>query len=138
MEAQTLRLLCQDHLAPLIAFLGLERWEIRSEESRLDGDSIACVSYYGEYRNATICFDKDKIRDPDHFLDVLAHELIHCVLSPIDWYKNAVNAAVGIDSPQSSILNEVCRTAGEMMVSNLEILWNLHLRDLYLDRRTQP
>ena len=127
-----------DHMGPMMTFLGLGDWSIATAMERLDGDNAAVCRRAGEYRLATITFDADKFNNFDWLLDAMFHELAHCLLWPLDMYRNITTAGFDEGSVAGKQDRQAFHHAVEMMVSNLDLVWDRHLRDAYLESRTRP
>lgn len=98
--------------------LGLDRWDIRLEVSRLD-DARACCQADPEYKNAVLTFDPEKLRTGDDLQEVIVHEHVHCLLWPLhavaEQQSKALQALMDEDNKnaQGPMLDERVRYAAE-------------------------
>lgn len=137
MDQSAVKKFVNEHTNPLLRFLGLGDWEVRQDFRHMANASGKC-SRNGEYRRAWVTYSPEDIQDEDELLDIMFHEFMHIVLWPFDLYRNVTTQHIDNASSAQMADNSLFHHAIEMMLSNLEVIWKDHLRDLYLERYTRP
>ncbi len=138
MDRSECEALGRKHLGPLMNFLGVGEWLVTFKISRLEDDTDATCSRNLPYDLATVEFDPNQIKDVDHFLDVLAHELFHIVLAPFDLYRSHYCAALEPKSTEDKREDVLWANSVERTILNLERLWRRHMKALYLKTLEPP
>lgn len=86
-STERLRGIVAEHMPALIKRLALQNWEITIRFGPTPDPKWAMtIDRESAYNLATITLDASKIRDGNHALKCLLHELIHIVLAPMDLF----------------------------------------------------
>ncbi len=135
MDRSAVQRFLDDHGPHLKRFLGLHDWQITFRPAELDSGTAGECTPKQEYKIATIELNYPVFDDDDFLLDTLAHEMMHCCISPIHagWYYCNEFTDNELGGRQ---LDRVFRVAIETAMLNLDWIWRTHLRDRYLEQYT--
>jgi hypothetical protein len=115
MQIEACKTFIESTLPAMTKELMLESWDITVKYSRPEADDgvLARCKTDIDYRWAVITIYDESILDEKELTRVLYHEMVHIVLSPFDFYRNA-------RKPENSAESRVYVYALENVVTHLE------------------
>jgi hypothetical protein len=128
-DRSAVKVLYEAHILALMKAVGIPHWEIGIRMDLDDRDADAGFSSQGkctynvDYNRATINVQPDELANADQALEVLRHELYHCVLSPFELVKQVAVELLDDDHQAIAALSRVYQHACEQGVVNLGRMW---------------
>lgn len=74
--------------------LKLSHWKIKTKFEHLEEKIVGMCNHDSKYNEAVISLDLSQIDDEKEFLDILQHELIHCIMGDLQIAKDVGCAAM--------------------------------------------
>ena len=102
MDKSKVEFIVKNNIEQLKKKLGLELWDIVFEYKSLDNDpggSIASI----DYKIATIVIDPACAKDEADVLHTLLHELIHCLMSTFNSFRQAAFCLIDAKETKDAI-----------------------------------
>lgn len=118
----------EKNLLELMDAVGIRHWNIVVNFDLREGDehrvTRAMCHASPDYEFAKIQMDPDALPDRETVLEALRHELFHCLLSPLDVYREAMTQHIENGTPEAQREARLWHHFLERSVANLERMWN--------------
>jgi len=121
MKKSQMQRLAEKEIRRLKSALGLHFWDIDLVIGRCETEgAVGENGLLPEYERATITIDHARIENEDELLNVVRHEMIHCLLAPMEDVLKVMHALLDDDKSSKALVDGVYDRALERTVLALE------------------
>ena len=134
MKTSIVKEIVEREIEPLKEKLGIKFWKIKvsynlRSNSGFSADVGHCTRLV-DYDQAYIQLDPSGLKNEEHVIEILLHELFHIVLSPLDILCNSLHELFKDDEKLKGVMESIRVHSIEKAVINLERMYhNLEVKD---------